>query len=423
MAGKVRWLGVIAAAAALAACGGDGDDGATTGAGAGDEQLPEITFQVTGDPEETRVYGELADKYKAETGNTVKLVEVADRDEHLSKLGTSFAGGRAPDLFLINHRYMGGFARRGSIEPAGPRLDESDAFQRDDFYEIALAAYEVEGELQCIPQNISSLAVYVNKDAFAEAGVEVPTDSWTYAEFAAAAEKLTSGERKGVGIDVNTIRTAPFVWGAGGELVDDEESPTRFLFDTPEGRRGLNNLLDIQRRGWAPTADEADSKPVDERFVDGSVAMLFSSRRDVPLLRSIDDFDWDVAPFPKDVEEASVLHSDGFCMAKGGKTDAAWAFTEYALSAEGAKILSASGRTVPSLKAVAESEAFLDPNEKPANSQVFLDAIEHMHRLPTSENWTDVESKTNDVLESLYYGKLELEPALKRLSEETDGQF
>ena len=414
--------GVIAALVlALAACGGDGDG--TGGTASEDAELPAISLQVTGDPEETRVYSELAEKYKADTGREVEVVEVADRDEHLAKLGTLFSGGRPPDLFLINHRYMGGFATRGSIEPAGPRLERSKAFQRADFYDIALKAYEVEGELQCIPQNISSLAVYVNKEAFEEAGIEVPTKSWTYEEFTAAAEKLTSGERKGVGIDVNTIRTAPWIWAAGGELVDDESEPTRFRFDTPQARRGLEHLTALQREGWAPSADEADAKPVDERFVDGDVAMLFSSRRDVPLLRSITEFEWDVAPFPKDVEEASVLHSDGFCMAKGGKADAAWAFTEYALGTEGAKILAASGRTVPSLKAVAESEAFLDPQEKPANSQVFLDAIEDMHRLPTTENWIDVEGKANDVLESLYYGKLTLDEAIERLAEETDGKF
>jgi len=417
VAGTLKKLAIAGLALALAACGGE-DGGATSGG-----KLPSITFQVTGDPEETRVYAELAQKYKADTGREVKIIEVADRDEHLAKLGTLFSAGRPPDLFLINHRYMGAFATRGSLEPAGPRLEASEAFGREDFYDIALKAYEVGGTLQCIPQNISSLAVYVNEDAFEEAGVEVPTDSWTYADYLAAAEKLTTPARKGVGIDVNTIRTGPWIWAAGGELVDDEAEPTRFLFDTPQGRRGLEHMLEVQRRGWAPSADEADAKPVDERFVDGSVAMLFSSRRDVPLLRSIKDFEWDVAPFPKDVEEASVLHSDGFCMAKGGKTDAAWAFTEYALGEQGAPILAASGRTVPSLRSVAESEAFLDSDEEPANSQVFLDAVEHMHRLPTTENWIDVEGKANDVLESLYYGRLTVDEAIDRLAEETDGKF
>jgi multiple sugar transport system substrate-binding protein len=226
-----------------------------------------------------------------------------------------------------------------------------------------------------------------------------------------------------VGIDVSLIRTAPWVWGAGGELVDDEESPTRLLFDTPEGRRGLERLLALRENGWSPTADEADAKAVDERFLDGSVAMLLSSRRDVPLMRTIDDFEWDVGPFPTDVEPASVLHSDGFCVSAGGDTEAAWEWIEFALGREGQEVLARSGRSVPSLREVAESPAFLDPGDPPASSQVFLDALEHMHRLPTTENWTALEERADAILEELYYGRLGLDEALERLARETDGQF
>jgi multiple sugar transport system substrate-binding protein len=415
----MRWMLAIGVAVlALAGCGSDDDDG-----GGGEGSMPAISFQVTGDPEETRVYGELAELYKRETGRTVRVIEVPERDVHLARLTTGFSAGRAPDVFLLNHRHMGGFAARQVIDPAGPRLDGSSAFAREDFYPLPLEAFEFDGELQCLPQNASSLVVYYNADAFRDAGIELPQDSWTYEEFADAAATLTRDGRHGAGIDLSTIRAAPWVWAAGGDLVDDEDSPTRFLFDTPEGRRGLEHVVALRAEGWAPDADEADSKPVDERFLDGELAMFLSSRRDVPLARTITDFEWDVAPFPKDVEEASVLHSDGFCIAKGDNADAAWAWVEFALGREGQEILARSGRSVPSLRAVAESPAFLDPGEPPANSQVFVDALEHMHRLPTTENWIAVEDRTDEILTELYYGRLSLDEALARLAEETNGEF
>ena len=386
----------------------------SNGGGGGDGS---ISFQVTGDPEETRVYRELAEIYRRQTGRTVEVVEVPERDVHIAKLTTSFSAGRPPDVFLLNYRNMGGLAARGAIEPVGTRI------AREDFYPLPLEAFEFGGELQCVPQNASSLVVYYNADAFREAGLRRPGRSWTYDEFAAAARALTRDGRHGVGIDVSLIRTAPWIWGAGGELVDDEDSPTRLTFDTPEAHRGLERLLALRHNGWAPTADEADAKPVDERFLDGSVAMLLSSRRDVPLLRTITGFEWDVAPFPTDAEPASVLHSDGFCVAAGGDTEAAWAWVEFALGREGQEVLARSGRSVPSLRAVAESAAFLDPGEPPASSRVFLDALEHMHRLPTTENWTALEERADAVLEELYYGRLGLDEALERLARETDGRF
>jgi multiple sugar transport system substrate-binding protein len=402
-----------------AACGGD-DPEPQPGRAA---PVPAITFQVTGDPEETRVYKELATSYKHETGNTVTVVEVPERDAHLAKLTTSFSAGQAPEVFLLNYRYLGGFAERKVIDPAGPRLDSSSTFDREAFYPLPLKAFEYDGELQCIPQNASSLAVYYNADAFAEAGISPPGESWTYEEFTAAADTLTTKGRHGVGIDLSTIRAAPWVWAAGGELVDDPVKPTRFLFDTPKGRRGLEHVVALRENGWSPSADEVDAKGVDDRFLEGSLAMFLSSRRDVPVLRTITDFKWDVAPFPTDVEPASVLHSDGFCIAKGDNADAAWLWVEYALGKEGQEVLAASGRSVPSLRAVAESPAFLDPSDPPANSKVFVDALGQMHQLPVTANWSAVESLTDDVLEELYYGRIELDAALKRLAKETDGKF
>jgi multiple sugar transport system substrate-binding protein len=404
-----------------AACGGEDPD---AGAGAGTEKAaPAISFQVTGDPEETRVYRELADSYKRDTGRTVNIVEVPERDVHLAKLTTSFSAGKAPEVFLLNYRYLGGFAARQVIDPAGPRLDDSDAFDREAFYPLPLKAFEYEGALQCVPQNASSLAVYYNADAFEEAGLELPGGAWTYDEFTAAAERLTSKDRHGVAIDLSTIRAAPWVWAAGGELVDDPVKPTRFLFDTPEGRRGLEHVVALREKGWAPSADEIDAKDVLDRFLDGSVGMFLSSRRDVPVLRTITDFKWDVAPFPTDVEPASVLHSDGFCLSKGENADAAWAWVEYALGEQGQQVLAASGRSVPSLRAVAESPAFLAPTDPPANSKVFVDALSQMHQLPVTENWSEVESRADDILNELYYGRIELDAALTRLAKETDGKF
>ncbi len=400
------------------ACGGDEDAGTPQGAA-----VPAITFQVTGDPEETRVYKELAAQYKTDTGNTVNVVEVPERDVHLAKLTTSFSAGKPPEVFLLNYRYLGGFADKGVIDAAGPRLERSSALEREDYYEIPMKAFEYQGELQCIPQNASSLVVYYNVDWFKAAGIEPPTDSWTYQQFADVAEKLTGDGKHGVGLDLSTIRVGPWVWSAGGELVDDPVNPTKFLFDTPEGRRGLENVIALQRNGWSPNADEADSQGVEDRFMEGKVAMFLSSRRDVPVMRQITDFEWDVAPFPVDREPASVLHSDGFCMAKHDNADAAWQWVEYALNEKGQEVLAASGRSVPSIKAVAESPLFLEPTDPPANSKVFIDALSQMHQLPVTKNWSAVEGLSDDALNEMFYGRLSIDEGIDRIAKETDGKF
>lgn len=407
-------LAALLASLCLGACGGDGE--------APGAPVRELTFQLFGDPEELAIYRELGRDYQARTGVRVRLIEVGDRKDHLAKLTASIAARRLPDVFLLNYRNMGGYAARGAIDPAGPRMDAGGGLERDAFYPVTLDAFEFDGELQCVPQNASSLVVYVNEELFARAGLEVPR-RWTFAEFVAAAQRLTRGAVDGVAIEPDAIRTAPFVWGAGGELVDDAEEPTRFTLDTPGAQRGLRALVSLHARGLTPTRREAGAKGAEERFLAGEVAMFLSSRREVPVLRTIDDFDWDVAPFPVIERPASVLHSDGFCLARGGEADAAWEFVEFALGPRGARVLARGGRTVPSLRAVAESDAFLDPGAPPASSRVFLDQIATMRRLPTTRNWTQIEESFDLAIEEAFYGRLSLRELVERIADETDGRF
>jgi multiple sugar transport system substrate-binding protein len=287
------------------------------------------------------------------------------------------------------------------------------------FYPQPADAFTIDGRLQCVPQNVSSLVVYFNADAFAEAGVERPAADWTYDEFVAAAEKLKAAGLDAVGVEPGIVRASAFVWAAGGEVVDRTEDPTRFTLDTPEARRGLERLVALRERGLSPSAKEAESRSLEERFMDGSLAMFMSSRREVPNFRTIERFRWDVAAFPRAEENFTVLHSDAYCVAKGGNSEAAAAFVEYAAGPAGQRLLARSGRTVPSRPAVARSRAFLDPAKPPRSSQVFLDAVPRIKRLPTDAQWTEAEDAADLALERMYYGDLSIDEAIERIERET----
>ena len=388
----------------------------------GDPEAGVIDFQVSGDAEELAVYRELVAAYQRKTGERVRMIEVGDRKAMLAKLSTAFGAGRPPDVFLLNHRYVGGYVAREVLDPVGPRLAESETLKPEDYYDIPRAAFtDRQGTLACLPQNVSSLVVYYNAELFERAGLPRPRADWTYEEFLTAARRLTRGDVDGVGVEPTVIRSAPFVWSAGGELVDDEAAPRRFLYDTPAGRRGLEALLATAR--YAPSANEAASQPLEERFTAGKLGMLLSSRVEVPTLRTIDDFEWDAAGFPTIERPATVLHTDGFCLPRDGDTDRAWRFVEFASGTEGQPLLARAGRTVPSNRKVATSPAFLDPCKPPRSNQVFLDAIESMRRLPTTPNWEKTEESANRALERAYYGTLPLDAALRRIRSETDGGF
>ena len=409
----------LVALLALPAAGCGSDDGAGGGA--------QVRFQVFGEAEELAAYRELVAAYERTSDDAVRLIEVPEREAHLQKIATGFAGGAAPDVFLVNYRNFAGYAARGALDPAGPRLERSAVLERDAFYPQPLEAFSFRGELQCLPQNVSSLVVYYNRDLFRQAGLADPRPGWTYDEFVAAARKLTEPARDrdrvrtyGVGLDPSIVRLAPFVWSAGGDIVDDPDDPRRFTLGTPRAREGLFAFLDLQGGDrLAPFEQEVEAKGLNERFLDGELAMLLSSRREVPTFRTIDDFDWDVASFPVLRRPASVLHSDAYCLAKGDGAEAAWRFVEFAAGPPGQRILARSGRIVPSLRSVAASKDFLDPGEPPRSSRVFLDAIDDIRRLPVAATWPELEDAVDLAIKRAYYTELTVDETLARIQRET----
>jgi multiple sugar transport system substrate-binding protein len=224
------------------------------------------------------------------------------------------------------------------------------------------------------------------------------------------------------------IRLAPFVWSSGGELFDDPDDPTRFTLDTAPAIRAVQRFIELYSpRGVTPSDAEIESEDVVARFMNGRLAMLLSSRRVVPELRTIESFEWDVAPIPAEQEPANVLHSDAFCMTAASEhPDAAWKFVEFALGADGQTVLAATGRTVPSLRSVAESDAFLDPSEPPFRSDVFIDAIPVLRRLPSIEAWPEIEDIADALIEEAMFdpvGPPEAAELITALQTETAAAF
>ena len=399
----------------------------------GDEASGEIRFLVFGEPAELHAFRNVVSEFrKVEPDITVTLVEASDRDDLIARLSTSFAGGQAPDLFLINYRFFGQFAVRGVLEPIEERLGGSDAFDEDDFYVNALDAFRVDGELVCLPQNISSLVVYYNRDLFREARVAEPRPGWTWNEMVETAIRLTrdtNGDGNvdvyGLGVEPTLIRIAPFVWSNGGELVDDDERPTRFALDSRAAREALQKFFDLrQLHIVVPTEEEIESEDDESRFLNGRTAMVLSSRRATPTFRTITDFDWDVAALPRHREPAGILHSDAYCLTRASKEkDAAWRFMEFALGPEGQRITARTGRTVPSLIEISRSKAFLDPTGKPASSRVFLDTIPFIRRVPNISTWPEIEDASEGILEGGLYESVPVGEVTRQLEARTREMF
>jgi multiple sugar transport system substrate-binding protein len=392
-----------------------------------------ISVLVAGDPEELGAYRAVVTAFeRTEPQIDVRLIETPDRDDLLARLSTSFAGGHPPDLFLLNYRYVGQYAARGVLEPLQGRVDASEVFQREDFFSPPMEAFTFDGVLTCLPQNVSSLVVYYNRDLFRQAKLDEPRPGWDFYEMVNLARLLTEDrdgdghpEQYGLGVEPIIIRVAPFIWSNGGSLVDDERAPTRFTLEEPGAVDVLQAFFDLREEyGVIPTEREIEAQTDEDRFLNGTTAMLLESRRATPSFRTITDFEWDVAPLPIFRQPAGILHSDGYCLTRASQNKgAAWRFLEFALGPEGQRITAETGRTVPSLKEVANSDAFLDPTQPPANSRVFLDTIPAIRRVPNISTWPEIEERTDELLEIGMYQRVPALDIAQRIIRETNEIF
>ena len=78
---------------------------------------------------------------------------------------------------------------------------------------------------------------------------------------------------------------------------------------------------------------------------------------------------------------------------------------------------------MPSLKSVAESGAFLDPNAKPQNSRVWLDVIPAIRSVPIRKNWADIEDTFTAELERAFYGTAPVDDVIKAMVDRTTPFF
>src|SRR3954451_7597382 len=96
----VALAGAAALTAALTACGG-GDSGGGSGGGSG-KTLNVLIGANTQYPEEFQAWQKsISDKFKAQTGATVKFETFASANDEITKIQTSVVSGTGPDVYAV----------------------------------------------------------------------------------------------------------------------------------------------------------------------------------------------------------------------------------------------------------------------------------------------------------------------------------
>jgi multiple sugar transport system substrate-binding protein len=111
---------------------------------------------------------------------------------------TNFAGGTTPDIVHDEAADLAGFVSQGYIADLKSLIPKS---LKNSIPKRVWDSVTYDGKVAAVPTLLQTYNVFANVDALKAAGVKLPTleHPWTWAQFRAAAKKLSTGGNFGVG--------------------------------------------------------------------------------------------------------------------------------------------------------------------------------------------------------------------------------
>jgi multiple sugar transport system substrate-binding protein len=205
-----------------------------------------------------------AKAFSDKSGNKVTVTAAQDMAQQLSQ---GFASGKPPDVFMVDASQVVNYASAGNLYAYGDKLP-----MKDDFYEGLRQTFTYDGKLQCAPKDSSTLALIINTDLWAKAGLTDADVPKTWDDLAAVAKKLTKGGVTGLGLGDTRDRIGAFMVEAGGWITNDDQSA--MTADSPQNTEAIDYVQGLLKAGVAKYPKQLDSGWSGEALGKGKAAMV-----------------------------------------------------------------------------------------------------------------------------------------------------
>lgn len=404
---------ILLAGLMLTSCGSNNDSNGNTQTADGKQT---VRFAMW-DKNQEKIMKEIADKYMAEHEDVDVQVELGTYKDHFTKLETQSQGDVMPDIFFMNAPNFLKFASNDVLEPLDDIISEKN-INMDDFPDALKDMYKYEDHQYGIPKDWDLGALWYNKEIFDEAGVDYPTNDWTWNDMVEAARKIKESNIEGVWPMAAPADTQTIVYDtipqAGGYVINEEK--TKSGYDSPEAIEGVKVWVDLIEEELSPNLQTLeDTKPV-ELFKAGKLAMVIEATWNVPEFMQDDNIKdkIDIVQYPYVKERAVTIHGLSYCMPKSSAdNEAAKDFLAYLASPEINDLWAESGTVIPA------NENSLDKwlNSYPdVNLKAFTDQLQYSHIYPYSKNTSVWNAYEAEELKLIWSGSKTVEEGLKDLA-------
>lgn len=389
----------------------------------------EIKVAFWGSPEEIGIIEQSIADWQAANPHIKVRLEHTPYSGYVSKVLTRIAGGAAPDVICTEVDFFVNFAAKDVLTDLNPFIESDPQFNRGEFFPEVLDRFTVNGKLLAVPRDTAPFAcVFYNKNIFDEALEPYPTDDWTWSDLLAKAQRLTKADADGRVERYGFYGWAwqNFVYGNGGQLVDDVKNPTRALINTEAAIQGLQFYADLIHKYKVmptPVALANLGMGIDQMFSAGRLAMFLSGIWETPGLRNY-NFNWDVAMFPKNDQGVRYFGTggSGYCVLKSSKhPKEAWEVVKALTGPNGQRELARRGLAQPARISIAEGEDWAGDNQPPANKGMLNEAVKYVVYEPFHFRWREIKSKVvMPELELLFNGRQTAQEAAQKIAPQVD---
>ncbi len=331
----------------------------------------ELRFlDVTPRPERQEFFESVFAQFATDTGNTV-VYESIPWDEAANKLTVLGAATNLPDVYSAHTSYLGQHVESGWVTPLTGYVEGSEAMTNmvssihNIWWDDEMNNY---GEIYTIPDGLTTVGVFVRKDWFEEAGIELDPN-WTWDDFFDAAYAIADPENKRYALSYRGARGAfdqiKMYTNSlfEGRIYDDEGN---VVINSEEGLEAFVRYTNMYVDGIVPeeSINWGFVEMVDN-FTGGLTAMLINDTEVAATCQAVMEPDqWMVMPVPRSTVDNN-LYSGGAGVpypyaisTQSENPDAAWSLIETLSSVENSKEYAVIQGALPTRQEVSEDPLF-----------------------------------------------------------------
>lgn len=391
------------------------------------QQKPEgnITFAIWANAVEQASWDPIVARFNElvpDVEVTIQAIPAETWTGFFDAVSTKIAGGQIPDVIRVATEGQRLFASRGLVAPLDDLLSR-DANELAEFFDDVhpnlvnwgtLSA--TDGKTYYLPHGFNTLLMWCNSEVFADAGIDLPTDDWTWDDFLTSATAITKpGERFGVHVPAEYF-TAVMPWFLTNGASTLNADWTKSTCATPEAIESATFMRSLVEQQISPQpGGEFDGIA---QSGNGKLGMYPGGRWPTAGVRDLEMTDvMKLYAWPQKTAKGSPVGWDAHpIMQASTNKEAAWAFVKFLASKDAQEIeVSQGGPTVPPRRSLASSDAFL--KDSPEGTEKLYTALDYATPIPSPNKGNIVEKDIIDTMKQILSGAVSPEEGLTQLDE------